>query len=152
MDKLNRLLVATPSEFAAAFDAVGDAPSAEASQTTATFWLEGGITPAGAGFVWGRGEISYQGCNHAFRISGLSIADVGAASICADGSVTHLKRLSDFSGSYSASTAPPAVAGSDSVTYLKNERGVVIKLTATDAAWRINLLVNGLRVRLKYSK
>ena len=150
MDKLNSLLLATPSEFAAAFDAVGDDSRAEPSQTTATFWLEGGITPAGAGFVWGHGEISHQGSSHAFRLSGLSIADIGAASICADGSVMHLRRLSDFSGSYSP--VGPGLAGSDSMTYLKNERGVVIKLTATDAAWRVNLLVNGLRVRLKHPR
>jgi hypothetical protein len=152
VDKLNRLLVSTPSEFAAAFDAVGDDSRAEASRTTAAVWLEGGITRAGAGFVWGNGEISYQGSNHAFRLSGLSIADIGAASICANGSVMHLRRLSDFSGSYSASIVGPALAGSDSVTYLKNEHGVVMRLTATDAAWRVNLPVNGLRVRLKHPK
>jgi hypothetical protein len=151
MDKLSQLL-STPSEFAVAFDAVGDDSRAEASQTTASVWLEGGITRAGAGFVWGNGEISYQGSNHSFRLSGLSIADIGAASICASGSVMHLRRLSDFSGTYSASIAGPAVAGSDPETYLKNERGVVMRLTATDAAWRVNLLVNGLRVRLKQSK
>jgi hypothetical protein len=38
------------------------------------------------------------------------------------------------------------------VTFLKNERGVVMKLTATDAAWRINLQVKGLRVRLNHPK
>jgi hypothetical protein len=152
MDKLNGLLVSTPSEFAAAFDAVGDESSVDAPQTTAAFWLEGGITRAGAGFVWGNGEISYQGSNHAFRLSGLSIADIEAGSVCANGSVMHLRRLSDFSGSYSASIVEPAASGGDSVTYLKNERGVVMKLTATDAAWRINLLVNGLRVRLKHPK
>jgi outer membrane immunogenic protein len=148
MDKLNSLLIATPSEFAAAFDAVEGDSRAAASRTTATFWLEGGITPAGAGFVWGRGEISYQGGSHAFRLSGLSIADIGAASICADGSVAHLRRLSDFNGSY----APVGLeaAGNDSMTYLKNEHGVVIKLAATDAAWRVNLSVKGLRVRLKH--
>jgi hypothetical protein len=27
-----------------------------------------------------------------------------------------------------------------------------MNLTATDAAWRINLLINGLRVRLKHPK
>ena len=150
MDKLNSVLLATPSEFAAAFDAVGDDSRAEPGQTTATFWLEGGVTPAGAGFVWGRGEISYRGSSHAFRLSGLSIADIGGVSICADGSVMHLRRLSDFSGSYSP--AGPEVAGSDSMTCLKNERGVVIKLTSTDAAWRVNLLVNALRVRLKHPK
>ena len=84
MDRLNRLLVSTPSEFAAAFDAAGDDCRTDATQTTAAFWLEGGITQAGAGFVWGKGEMSYRGCNHAFRLSGLSIADVDAANICAN--------------------------------------------------------------------
>ena len=151
MDKLNQLLVSSASEFAAAFDAV-DADSAEPSRATPTFWLEGGITRAGAGFVWGNGAINYQGGNHAFRVSGLSVADVDATSICANGSITHLRRLSDFNGSYSAMTVRPEEADDDSVTYLKNERGVVMKLTATDAAWRINLLINGLRVRLKRQK
>jgi hypothetical protein len=150
MDKLNWLLVSTPSEFAAAFDAVDDDLRAEAGQTSATFWLEGGVTCAGAGFVWGNGEITYRGRNHAFRLSGLSIADVGSASVCANGSVAHLSSLADFSGSYSALTAEPA--GGDATTHLKNERGVVMKLTATDAAWRINLPVKGLRVRLKRSR
>jgi hypothetical protein len=152
MDKLSELLISTPSEFAAVFDAVEDDARVQTSRTTATFWLEGGITRAGAGFVWGNGEISYQGSSRAFRLSGLSIADVDAASVYANGSVMHLRRLADFSGSYSASTAGPRAADGDSVTYLKNERGVVMKLTATDAAWRVNLRVNGLRVRLKHPK
>lgn len=151
MDKLNRLLIASPSEFAAAFDALEDDAPSPAGQTTAAFWLEGGTTCAGAGFAWGHGEINYQRSNHAFRLSGLSIADIDAAGISANGSVMHLRQLSDFAGSYSASTVGPG-AGNDPVTYLKNERGVVMKLTATDASWRINLLVNGLRVRLKHSK
>lgn len=152
MDKLNQLLVSSPAEFAAAFDAIGDDSHTEPGQTSAAFWLEGGITSAGSGFVWGNGEISYQGRNYAFRLSGLSIADIGAASVCANGSVMHLRTLSDFSGSYSASIPEPAVAGNNPVTVLKNERGVVMRLTATDAAWRINLQVNGLRVRLKHPK
>jgi len=152
MDKLNRLLVANLSDFAAAFDAVGNDSRTDATQTTAAFWLEGGISQAGAGFVWGNGEISYRGSNHAFRLSGLSIADIDAASVCANGSVMHLRRLSDFGGSYSASIDESAKADSDPVTYLKNERGVVMKLTATDAAWRINLQVSGLRVRLKHPR
>jgi hypothetical protein len=152
MDRLNQLLVSSPAEFAAAFDAIGDDSRAAPARASAAFWLEGGITCAGSGFVWGNGEISYQGRNYAFRLSGLSIANIGAASVCANGSVMHLRRLSDFSGSYSASLPERAAAGRDPVTFLKNERGVVMKLTATDAAWRINLQVNGLRVRLKQSK
>jgi hypothetical protein len=152
MDKLNRLLAATPSQFAVAFNSLEDDSRAQAGQTTAAFWLEGGTTRAGAGFVWGHGEINYGGANHAFRLSGLSIADIDAASICANGSVMHLKRLSDFSGSYKAQIPGAGMPSADPVAYLKNERGVVMKLASTDASWRINLLVNGLRVRLKQSK
>ena len=152
MDRLNQLLVSSPAEFAAAFDAIGDDSRAAPARASAAFWLEGGITCAGSGFVWGNGEISYQGRNYAFRLSGLSIADLGAASVCANGSVMHLRKLSDFSGSYSASLPEPPAAGGDPVTFLKNERGVVMKLTATDAAWRINLQLNGLRVRLRHPK
>jgi hypothetical protein len=82
----------------------------------------------------------------------LSIANIDAAGICANGSIMHLRRLSDFPGSYSGSSVEPPGADSDPVTYLKNERGVVMKLTATDASWRISLQVNGLRIRLKHSK
>jgi hypothetical protein len=153
MDKLNRLLAASPSEFAAAFDAVGDEAPVQAGRATATLWLEGGTTCAGAGFAWGRGEINYQGRSHGFRLSGLSIADLDAGGVCANGSVMHLRKLSDFGGTYAASTVDAAAAaGADSTTYLKNEHGVVLKLSATDSSWRINLLVNGLRVRLKRSK
>jgi hypothetical protein len=149
MDKLNQLFASTPSGFAAAFVAVGDGRRAPVGDTTATFWLEGGITRAGAGFAWGNGELSYQGRGHAFRLSGLSIADVPAANICANGSVIHLRRLSDFTGRYLAGAAGDARADDDTTTLLRNEHGVMMKLTATDAAWRVNLLINGLRVRLK---
>jgi hypothetical protein len=152
MDKLNQLLASSPAEFAAAFAAIENDARAEPSETSAAFWLEGGITCAGSGFVWGNGEISYQGRNYAFRLAGLSIADIGAASVCANGSIMHLRKLSDFSGSYAASIPEPAAAGSDPATFLRNERGVLMRLTATDAAWRIHLQVNGLRVRLKHPR
>jgi hypothetical protein len=147
MDKLNRLLVASPLEFAAAFGAATKDSTNEVSQLEVTLWLEGGLAP-GAGFMWGHGQITYQGNNHPFRISGLSAADVGAVSMCAAGSVTHLRKLSDFSGNYSASGAGAIVAGG-CTTFLQNQHGVVIQLTAKDAGRRISLPINGVRVRLK---
>jgi len=147
---MDKLLVAKPLvEFGAAFSAATSDSGIEASQPAVSIWLEGGVTPAGAGFVWGRGEINFQGKNHAFRLSGLSIANVGAASISAAGSVVHLRKLSDFSGNYLTSRAGSIGADSGLATYLKNERGVVIQLLATDAGQRINVPVNSVRVRLK---
>ncbi|MGO9849351.1 MAG: hypothetical protein ACLPKT_22920 [Methylocella sp.] len=141
---MDKPLVGKPLvEFGAAFRAVTSDSGIEVSRPEVSIWLEVGVTPAGAGFVWGRGEINYQGKNHAFRLSGLSIAKVCAASICAAGSVMYLRKLSDFSGNYL--TSPD----SGLATYLKNERGVVIQLRATDAGQRINVPVNAVRVRLK---
>jgi hypothetical protein len=153
MDKLNQLLVGRPLvEFGPAFGAVADDSGIEASQPVASLWLEGGVTPAGAGFVWGHGEVSYQGIDHAFRLSGLSIANLGAASISASGTVMHLRKLADFNGNYLALSAGSIGTDSGPATYLQNKRGVVIKLIATDAGQRINLPITGVRVRLKRPK
>ncbi|HUA26785.1 MAG TPA: hypothetical protein VMA54_21820 [Steroidobacteraceae bacterium] len=153
MDKLNQLLVGKPLlEFGAAFGAVTWDSGLEATQPQASFWLEGGVTPAGAGFVWGHGEIHYEGCNHAFRLSALVIQNVVSAGISAAGRVLYLRNLSDFSGNYLDSRAGSIGGDRGSVQYLKNERGVMIKLIATDGAQRINWPINGMRVRLKRQK
>ena len=153
MDEPDRLFVGKPlMELAAAFRAPTSNSGIEVSQAEASLWLEGGITPAGAGFVWGHGAINYQGNEHAFRLSGLSIVNVGAASFSAAGSVMHLRKLSDFSGNYVASRAGSRGADCGSATYLTNDRGVVIKLIATGAGQRINVPVNAVRVRLKRQK
>ena len=150
MEKLGRLFDAT--QFALAFGAAtSDSGSAEA-QPDATVWLEDGAVAAGAGFAWGHGRINYQGDNHAFSISGLSIADAHGASVVATGTVMRLRKLSDFSGTYSALGAGATMAGGGSGACLKNERGVVIKLIATDAALRFSLSANGVRTRLNVQR
>ncbi len=150
MEKLGLLFDA--KQFALAFGAATrDSGSAEA-QPDATVWLEDGAVAARAGFAWGHGRISYQGSNHAFSISGLSIADAHGTSVVATGTVMRLKKLSDFSGTYSALGAGATVAGGGSAAYLKNERGVVIKLIATDAALRFCLSANGVRTRLNVQR
>ena len=146
MEKLGLLFDA--KQFALAFDAAtSDSGSAEA-QPDATVWLEDGTAAARAGFAWGHGRINYRGSNHAFSISGLSIADAHGAGVAATGTVMRLRKLSDFSGTYSASGAGSTLAGGGAAAYLKNERGVVIKLIATDAALRFCLSANGVRTRL----
>ena len=125
-----------------------DAVSAEA-QPDGTVTLGGGSVAAGIGYVWGHGDLNYGGKSHAFRISGLSIVDVGAANISASGHVYNLKNLSDFNGNYVEVSAGVTVAGGGSVAYLKNEHGVVIKLEATTIGLRFNLSGDGVKVTLK---
>jgi hypothetical protein len=136
MDKLNFMFDA--KQFAAEFGAASGDSSAARSEPDVMMWLEGGVGPAGAG-----------GRDHLFRVSSLSIADAGAAGIYATGRVMRLRKISDFSGNYRASSVGATVARGGLATYLQNERGVVIELVAMDAATAANRSVNGVRVRLK---
>ena len=79
----------------------GQSPDAvTGNQSDGTLDFSGGSIAAGIGFVWGHGELNYGGQSHSFKISGLSIVDVGAANISASGQVYNLKSLADFNGNY----------------------------------------------------
>jgi hypothetical protein len=126
-----------------------DAGSPTADEADGTVDLTGGSAAAGVGYVWGNGDLIYQGQKHNFKISGLSIGDVGGARITASGVVYHLKNLSDFDGNYTAVTAGLTVAGGASAAMLKNEHGVVIKLISTTTGLRFNLSAEGITLKLK---
>ena len=118
------------------------------TQTVGTLNLTGGSVAAGVGFTWGHGQLNYGGQSHPFKISGLSLVDVGAANIAASGHVYNLKNLADFNGNYVAMSAGMTVAAGGSATYLRNEHGVVITLHSTDVGLRFNLSAVGIKVKL----
>jgi hypothetical protein len=111
--------------------------------------LKGGSIAAGVGYVWGHGTLAYGNKHYRFKLSGISVVDVGAASITASGDVYNLKGIRDFDGNYSAVTAGLTVAGGGSVAYLKNENGVVIKLVSTTEGLRFNLSADGVHIKLQ---
>jgi hypothetical protein len=122
---------------------------AVADEADATVDLTAGSVAAGVGYVWGSGDMIYRGQKHPFKLSGVSIVDVGAARIAASGVVYHLKNLSDFEGNYTAVTAGITVAGGGSAALLKNQHGVVIKLLSTTEGLRFNLSANGIDIKLR---
>jgi len=115
----------------------------------ATIQLAGGAAAAGVGYVWGSGQLTYLGAPYTFKVSGLSIVDVGVAKIDAAGSVYNLNRLSDFDGIYTAFAAGATIAGGGGVAYLRNQNGVVIKLNSTSTGLRFNLSANGVTLKLE---
>ncbi len=115
----------------------------------ATVEFSGGSVAAGIGYQWAHGDVIYQGQKHHFSLSGLSIVDVGVANITGSGVVYNLHNLQDLNGNYVAGTAGLTVAGGGEADYLKNEKGVVIKLLATSKGLRFNLSANGMKVQLK---
>jgi hypothetical protein len=151
MRQIHRLAISTLASALLSGAALAADPgdAAATDEADATVNLTAGSVAAGIGYVWGNGELVYKGHKHQFKLSGVSIVDVGAARIAASGVVYHLKNLSDFDGNYSAVTAGITVAGGGSAALMKNQHGVVIKLLATTEGLRFNLSANGIDVKLK---
>jgi hypothetical protein len=126
-------------------------PVAEGAIPSGYVWLSGGVVAVGIGFSWGHGTLYYSKDQkeYKFKISGVSVADVGGAGITAEGEVYNLTSPADLGGDYSAVTAGVTIVEGGSVAYLKNDKGVVIKLHSQTGGVRFNLSANGMHVTLQ---
>ena len=126
-------------------------PVAEATIPSAYVWLSGGSVAIGIGYTWGHGTLYYSKDQkeYKFKLSGVSVVDVGGAGITAEGEVYNLGNPADLAGEYSAVTAGLTVIAGGSVAYLKNDKGVVIKLHSQTGGLRFNLSANGVRITLQ---
>ncbi|CAM3645231.1 EipA family protein [Polynucleobacter antarcticus] len=98
----------------------------------------------------GGGELTFQGKKYPFKVSGMSIgANVGASKVSAVGEVYDLKDLSKFSGTFSALNSAITLGGGVGGTVLKNENGVIMRLTSTSAGLQLNLSASGVTVKLE---
>ncbi|MBV8093061.1 MAG: DUF1134 domain-containing protein [Acetobacteraceae bacterium] len=132
-------------------------PSSGRAQTSApprssspdgTVTLSGGSVAAGIGFSWGNGTLVYKGRQHQFTVRGLSVINVGATGYTATGVVYNLPKLEDFNGNYVAASAGATVAGGGSVSYMRNQYGVVIELDSTTQGLGLNLSGSGVSITL----
>src|ERR1700683_3021295 len=148
---LTLLAIMFVSGTAAAAD--GASPVAEGAIPSGYVWLSGGSVAIGIGYSWGHGTLynSKDQKKYKFTISGVSVAGVGAAGITAEGEVYNLTSPADLGGNYSAVTAGVTIIEGGSVAYLKNDKGVVIKLHSQTGGLRFNLSANGMHVTLQQS-
>ena len=148
---LSLILVVFASGVAAAADS--SPPVSEGAIPSAYVWLSGGSVAIGIGYTWGHGTLynSKDQKQYKFKLSGVSIADVGGAGITAEGEVYNLTKPADLSGDYSAVTAGVTIIEGGSVAYLKNQNGVVIKLHSQTGGLRFNLSANGMHITLQPS-
>lgn len=130
---------AQPTQAAAPPSKTGSIPDGKVS-------FSGGQIAAGIGYSWGHGTLTYHGEHHLFRVSGFSVAHVGASSITAAGDVYNLERLEDFPGNYASLSAGITVGGGGSVAYLRNQNGVVIKVNSTSEGLDFQLAANGIHI------
>jgi hypothetical protein len=140
---------AVVSVAAYAGDADKSAPVASDATPDGTVSLTGGSVAVGIGYTWGHGALTYRDGAHRFSINGVSVVDVGATNFSASGNVYNLRQLTDFAGNYAAAGAGITVAGGGTAVYLRNEHGVVIKLTSTDVGLKFKLSADGVHVALQ---
>jgi hypothetical protein len=141
------LLAASTSALCAADDP--STPASPASPTLdATVKITGGVLAVGVGYNWGHGMLSYQGQQLKFCIHGLTVGDVGAASLDAQGNVYNLKSLDDFAGKYFALSGGFAAVRGGSAAIVKNQRGVMMELQTLVTGVRFNIGATGLKISL----
>jgi hypothetical protein len=106
----------------------------------------------GIGGSSGEGTLSFQGKDHPFLISGMSLGDVGASGFQGAGKVYDLKSLSDFTGNYVASQAGFAIRGGQTELSMRNSKGVTIVILANEgkeAGTRMSLGPSGVTISPK---
>jgi hypothetical protein len=147
---LSLFVIVFASGVATAAGGAASAPVAEGAIPSAYVWLSGGSVAIGIGYTWGHGTLYYSKDQkqYKFKLSGVSVADVGGAGITAEGEVYNLSSPADLSGNYTAVTAGVTIIEGGSLAYLKNDKGVVIKLHSQTGGLRFNLSTNGMKITL----
>jgi hypothetical protein len=112
-------------------------------------WVESMSVALGIGVSWGDGKLTFQGKDHVFTVKGLSVVDLGVSKVTANGEVFNLKKLTDFNGNYVAGTAGATVGGGAGAVIMKNQNGVVMKLTSTSQGVQLTLAGSGVDIQLK---
>ena len=114
-----------------------------------TIAFSGGAIAVGVGYSWGDGTLDFNGKKYRFSMDGLSIVDVGAATVEGAGEVYNMTSPQQFSGNYVAAGVGATIAGGGSVIALQNQDGVVIHVRTTQQGLKFNLSASGVSVRLK---
>jgi hypothetical protein len=135
------VLVITLSLFGSVF--------AQEEKPDATLTLSKGQVGVGIGWSWGDGVLTFKGENYPFKVGGLSVVDVGITKANAVGKVYHLKKLSDFNGTYAGAAAEGTIGGGAGVSTMKNQNGVVIELQSTTQGVNFKLAGEGVKFTLK---
>jgi hypothetical protein len=104
---------------------------------------------AGVGYTWGDGILNYRGHQYHFTVSGVTIADVGYSKVTGRGRVYKLRKLSDFSGTYAASTGEATAGSGIGGQILENANGVQIRVDQTTRGARLQGSADGIKLTLK---
>ncbi len=115
----------------------------ESATLTMTSWKVAFIGSAGQS----KGVLTYRGKERKFKMTGLGFGGIGVSRSSASGVVYNMKSMDDFIGSYTSARSGVTLGSDefikDKMMWLKNEKGVSIKLTTDKEGVELNLGVDG---------
>jgi hypothetical protein len=134
----------------ATFFAGGLALAADAKKPDGTVKIDSTQFALVVGGSTGGGTLTYMGKDHKFKLSGLTVGiNAGVTKIDAVGEVYDLKDIAKFPGTYTQWDASATLGGGAGALYLKNENGVVMKLTSRNKGLQINVgSANGVKITM----
>ncbi len=123
--------------------------NAQRSYPAGTVSIDLTSVAAGVGTSWGSGVLRYQGNTYRFRVTGLTVGDVGISTVSAVGNVYNLHRSSDLAGNYAAVGAGIAVAGGVSGVTMQNQKGVQIQLYSVVQGVQLTIGPQGFNIEMR---
>ena len=97
----------------------------------------------------GGGVLTYKGKQYPFKITGISLgANIGVSKLSAVGEVYDLNDIAKFAGTFTKLDGSITLGGGVGGSVLKNENGVIMRLTSTSQGIQLNLSASGVSVKL----
>lgn len=123
-------------------------PPARADTGSISFTVvKGGWFIGGQG---GEGTLTFHGRHYPITIGGLSAGLVFGGSVTKfRGTVSHIRRASDVSGTYGAAGGGGALGAGAQVMVLRNEKGAVLRVHGVQVGLQLNLDLSGLVIQMK---
>ena len=108
-----------------------------------------GVLAAGAAL--GGGRLRFRGEEFSFSVRGLEFGSLGISTLSASGEVFNLRRLEDFPGRYEERVAPrpPGGEGGPETRFLRNARGVELRLRTDRAGGQLRFNQAGVTIELR---
>jgi hypothetical protein len=101
----------------------------------------------GIGATWGKGTFNYRpGGTYPIKVGGMDLANVGVTELEGVGSVYNITNPEDIYGTYNKASAGIAILGGAKSTIMKNAKGVVIDLSATQKGVSVSLGIGSITV------
>ena len=104
---------------------------------------------AGVEYTWGDGVLVWHGRQYPFTVTGISVVDVGYASIIGHGRVYNLHRVADFNGSYGSAEGNVTLVAGIGGQFLQNGSGVQIRIDQVSRGAKLTGAADGVTLTLR---